>query len=134
LDEKVTVERTIYEESIQIPGVDRPGVFAWQVPISLAVPEELKPGETLAVDIRSEAKVVAQLYRSEPSGASGVLVLSPAPASLLSFEYTPDASGSFYLRLWQSQRYPTVGAKMRIVLRSSRPGGEVGTASARHDE
>ena len=134
MGEKATAERTIYEESIQVPGVDRPGVFAWQVPISLAVPEELKPGDTLAVDIRSEAKVVAQLYRSEPSGASGVLMLSPAPAALLSFEFTTDAAGSFYLRLWQSQRYPTVDAKMRMVLRSSKPSREGGTASARYNE
>ncbi len=134
MDETTEIlERVIYERPSKLPVVSPQGSFTWQVPVSLAVPEELKPGMTLVVKVTSEVGVVAQLLKRAPGGAMGALVLSPPLSSNLNFEYPVDVPGFYELKLSQGELYPVADATVRMAIRVSKPKDDGEEAASRED-
>lgn len=123
------MEKIICEQSVKLPFSPQKNPPPWQAPLLLTVAKELSPGDKLTVEITSKVGVNAQLFRQEPSGATGALVSNPPESTNVSFEYSVDAPGFYQLKLSQHQLWALVDASLRMTVKTPKPKNDSGGKS-----
>jgi hypothetical protein len=85
-------------------------------PSTIPVPEALKPGTKLVIEVSSPVEVVLSVLGQGAEDERPSVVASPPESSNMKFEYVVGSEGFYQLRLSQHRRYPFVDASVRMTI------------------